>query len=203
MKRNNHMKIIGITGGVGAGKTQVLSYIEAHYKCRIIRADEAAHLLYEPGQVCYQNLVELLGSNILNKDGSIDKAKMAAAIFSDRKLLEEVNKIVHPEVKRYILEQIAYEKEKKEADYFFIEAALLIEEHYDEIVDELWYVHSDVAVREKRLIEYRHYSTQKIADIMKGQLSEAEFREHCQAVITNNGNLEETYRQINEYLSKD
>lgn len=203
MKQSKRMKIIGITGGVGAGKTQVLSYIGAHYRCRIIRADEAAHLLYEPGQVCHQKLVGLLGNSILDKDGLIDKAKMAAVIFSDKKLLEEVNKIVHPEVKRYILGQIAYEREKKEADYFFIEAALLIEEHYDEIVDELWYVHSDVAVREKRLVEHRNYSTQKIADIMKGQLSEAEFRAHCQAVITNNGDLEETYRQINEYLSKD
>ena len=51
------MKIIGITGGVGAGKTQILKYIEEHYSCRIIRADEAAHLLEEPGQECYEQLV--------------------------------------------------------------------------------------------------------------------------------------------------
>ena len=108
------MKIIGITGGVGAGKTQVLSYIDQHYRCRIIRADEAAHLLYEPGQECYDRLVGLLGDTILRLDGSIDKPKMAAAIFGDRALLEGVNKIVHPAVKQYILEQIAYEKEKNE-----------------------------------------------------------------------------------------
>ncbi len=55
------MKIIGITGGVGAGKTQVLSYISEHYKCRIIRADEAAHVLYGKGQECHEKLVALLG----------------------------------------------------------------------------------------------------------------------------------------------
>lgn len=194
------MKIIGITGGVGAGKTQVLSYIDQHYRCRIIRADEAAHLLYEPGQECYDRLVELLGDAILRPDGSIDKAKMAAAIFGDRTLLEGVNKIVHPAVKKYILEQIAYEKDKKEVDYFFIEAALLIEEHYDQIVDELWYIHSDAAVREKRLAENRNYSAQKTADIMKGQLSEEEFRKHCKVVISNNGDLEETYQQIRNIM---
>ncbi|MDE7415020.1 MAG: dephospho-CoA kinase [Lachnospiraceae bacterium] len=194
------MKIIGITGGVGAGKTQVLSYIEAHYRCRVIRADEAAHLLYKPGQECYQRLVGLLGQSILNKDSTIDKAKMAGIIFQDQKLLEGVNKIVHPAVKKYILEQIAYEREKGEADYFFIEAALLIEEQYDQIADELWYVHSDAAIREQRLAKRRHYSAQKIADIMRGQLSEAEFRRHCKIVISNNGDLEETYKQIKHIM---
>lgn len=194
------MRIIGITGGVGAGKTQVLLYIDQHYKCRIIRADEAAHLLYEPGQECYKKLVVLLGDSILCADGSIDKKKMAATIFTDRTLLESVNQIVHPAVKQYILQQIAYEKEKNEVDYFFIEAALLIEEHYDQIVDELWYIHSDAAVREKRLAENRNYSAQKTADIMKGQLSEEEFRKHCRVVIVNNGDLEETYQQIRNIM---
>ena len=125
---------------------------------------------------------------------------MAGIIFQDQKLLEGVNKIVHPAVKKYILEQIAYEREKGEADYFFIEAALLIEEQYDQIADELWYVHSDAAVREQRLAKSRHYSTQKIADIMRGQLSEAEFKEHCKIVISNNGDLEETYKQIKHIM---
>lgn len=194
------MKIIGITGGVGAGKTKVLSYIEAHYRCRIIRADEAAHLLYEPGQDCHRKLVGLLGQQILDADGAIDKQKMAGIIFQDQKLLEGVNRIVHPAVKEYILKQIAEEREKGEADYFFIEAALLIEEQYDKIADELWYIHSDAAVRERRLVESRHYSAQKTAGIMRGQLSEAEFRKHCKVVISNNGDLEETYKQIKDIM---
>lgn len=194
------MKIIGITGGVGAGKTKILSYIGTHYRCRIIRADEAAHRLYEPGQECYQRLVELLGQEILNADGTIHKGKMAALIFGDKRLLDGVNKVIHPAVKKYILSQITYEKEKGEADYFFIEAALLIEEHYDQIVDEMWYVHSDAALREERLTTGRQYSAQKTADIMKGQLSEEEFRKHCKVVISNNGSLEETYEQINHIM---
>ncbi len=80
------MKIIGITGGVGAGKTKVLSYIEEQFSCRVIKADEAAHKLYEPGQMCYQKLVALLGQEILNADNTIDKLKMATAIFGPSKL---------------------------------------------------------------------------------------------------------------------
>ena len=77
------MKVIGITGGVGAGKTQVLSYIEEHYSCRVLRADEAAHLLEQPGQACYEQLVKLLGKDILQGE-QIDKQKMAAVIFQDK-----------------------------------------------------------------------------------------------------------------------
>ena len=88
------MKVIGITGGIGAGKTDVLSYIGAHYRCRIIRADEVAHLLYEPGQECHERLVGLLGQDILNVDGTINRARMAEIIFSDKSLLEKVNALL-------------------------------------------------------------------------------------------------------------
>ncbi len=194
------MLIIGITGGVGAGKTQVLSYIEKHYKCRVIRADEAAHLLYEKGQECYSALVELLGERILNDNSDIDKQRMAEIIFNDKMLLSGVNAIIHPAVKKYIMEQIAYERARNEADYFFIEAALLIEERYDLIADELWYIHSDEAVRKERLYKSRQYSKEKASDIMKGQLGEAEFRKHCQRIIINNGDWADTCKQIDNIM---
>ncbi len=194
------MIVIGITGGVGAGKTQVLSYIEAHYRCRVIRADEAAHLLEQRGKPCYERLIGLLGEAILDKDKNIDRQKMAEAIFKNKNLLEQVNAIIHPEVKKYILQEIDYERKKGEADFFFIEAALLIEERYDLIADELWYIHADKHVRRQRLMRDRHYSAQKADSIMEKQLSEAEFRKHCRRSITNNGNIEETYRQIRDLM---
>lgn len=190
------MKIIGITGGVGAGKTQVLSYIEQHYKCRIIRADEAAHLLYRKGEECYNALISLLGKQILTDTGDIDKKKMAELIFKNKTLLENVNSIVHPAVKKYILEEISKETKEGKNDYFFIEAALLIEERYDRIVDEMWYIYSDAETRRERLKISRNYSDDKITGIMSGQLSEEDFLRSCQHVISNNGNLEDTYKQI-------
>lgn len=194
------MRIIGITGGVGAGKTEILSYIETHYRCRVLRADEAAHRLEEPHQPCYDSLVALLGEGILKEDKTIDRGKMAAVIFADKEILQQVNAIIHPQVKRYILDEIARERERGAVDYFFIEAALLIEEHYDLIVDELWYIHADEAVRRQRLADSRHYSDSKISEIIRGQLGEADFRKHCQVVITNNGNIEDTYQQITKIM---
>lgn len=197
------MKIIGITGGVGAGKSKVLSFIEENYKARIIRADEAAHMLEKPGHECYDKLVSLLGEGVLSEDGTINKLKMAEIIFSDKDVLAKVNGIIHPEVKRYIIEEIKREKEEGKLDYFFIEAALLIEERYDLIVDELWYIYASEEVRRQRLKETRNYSEEKITSIMRGQLSEEEFRKACKHVILNNGDLEETYSQIKKCLGEE
>lgn len=196
------MMTIGITGGVGAGKSQVLTYIEENYNCKVIRADEVAHLLEEPGHKCYERIVAFLGTDILQEDKTIDKRKMAAAIFSDEKKLIAINEILHPEVKTYILEQIHQESEKQEIEFLFVEAALLIEEHYDEILDEIWYIHADAEVRSKRLMESRQYSAEKIADIMGKQLSEEEFRKHCSVVIVNNDDLAVTYKQIDEVMGE-
>lgn len=194
------MKVIGVTGGVGAGKSKVLKYIEEHYSCEIIRADEAAHMLEQPGERCYEELVALLGEDILQEDGQIQKNRMAEKIFSNIALLQKVNEIIHPAVKLYICKRIAEERSIERVDYFFIEAALLIEEHYDQIVDELWYIHTDAEIRAKRLAETRNYSSEKIKDIMSKQLTEEEFRKHCKVVIINNNDLEETYRQIDKAM---
>ena len=194
------MRIIGITGGVGAGKSMLLAYIESHYSCRVIYADLAAKKLQEKGSDCYDQLVRLLGESVLCADGSIDKRKMAQRIFEDAQLLSAVNAILHPAVKHYILAQIEKEQTAGRVDYFFIEAALLIEEHYDEICDELWYIYAEENARRRRLKDARGYEETKTDAIMKSQLAEEQFRRHCQVVIDNSGMPDEAYAQIDRQL---
>lgn len=194
------MRIIGITGGVGAGKSELLHYIETHYKSRILLADQVANDLKLPGAICYEPLVAILGKDVLCEDGTIDKAKMAQIIFHDEGKLALVNALIHPAVKRYILEEIEKEAAKREVEYFFIEAALLIEEHYEAIVEELWYIYADEAVRAERLRKSRQYSEDRIKSIMAGQLPEQEFRNRCQFVIDNSTTLEEAYLQIDHKM---
>lgn len=194
------MKIIGITGGVGAGKTHILSYIENKYKARVIRTDEAAEFVRTPGHEGYQKIVEFLGTEILNEDKTINKNKMAAIIFTDSEKLKKINEIMHPAVNRYVAEEIELERRKNEKEYFFIESALLIENHYDEICDELWYIDTRAEVRRERLKQTRGYSDEKISDIMRRQLSEEEFKKHCQVILDNNGKKEDVYQQIDENM---
>ena len=194
------MRLIGVTGGVGAGKSQVLSYINEHYKCRIYLADEVAHLVKVKGEDCYYELVSLLGEDILQEDGEINKSAMAAKIFADDALLEQVNEIVHPQVRIYLEKRIREAQEDVDTEIMFIEAALLIEAGYKELVDELWYIYADVEVRKKRLMSSRGYSEEKVHQIMEAQLSEEVFRKECDFVIDNSGTLADSYRQIRKKL---
>lgn len=201
MKPNNDkMLFVGITGGVGAGKSEILKYIKEHYKCEIYLADEVAHLVKMPGTECFTKLVELLGEDIVAIDGQIDKAVMAGKIFADAKVLKQVNEIVHPAVKEYLLARLQDAKENAEVELFFVEAALLIEAGYGALVDEMWYIYATEEVRRKRLQSARGYSEEKIADIMKNQLSEDLFRENCDFMIDNSGELTDSYRQIDKKL---
>lgn len=196
------MRIIGFTGGAGSGKTQVLAYIKEKYHCRVILADEVAHKVKEPGQECYEALVKLLGTEILSPDGQIDRAAMAEKIFAEDELLREVNELIHPAVKKYILAVIEQAHREEALDFLFIEAALLIEDGYENIVDELWYIYAAEPVRRARLKAFRAYSEEKIASILEKQLSEEEYRKHCKVVIDNSGSLAHTYRQVNGKLEE-
>lgn len=201
------MKTIGITGGVGSGKTALISYIRGKYNCRIILADEAAHKIKEPGQVCYDRLVALLTEEVLAKDGTIDNQKMAARIFASKELLQQVDDIIHPAVKELIQHSIEEERTLNRYDFLFIEAALLIEGGYLEILDEIWYIYAGEEIRRERLRVSRGYSEDKMDAIMSSQLSEEEFRKHCSVVIDNSGVPELAYKQIDrkleEYLCQD
>lgn len=141
-----------------------------------------------------------MGKDVLGYDGYIDKKKMAEKIFADHVLLEKVNDIIHPAVTEYILNLKAEEMKKGEKDYFFIEAALLIECGYRAYTDEMWYIYASEDVRRKRLRDSRGYSDKKIDSIIGTQLSEENFKKGCDRMIDNSGNLKETYRQIDRLM---
>ena len=194
------MRFIGITGGVGAGKTEILKYIQKHYKCEIYLADEAAHKVMKAGTDCFQKLVLLLGPDIVGDDGEINKGAMAQKIFGDERLLLKVNELVHPAVKDYIQKRYDEASANPEVELFFVEAALLIEAGYKQVVDEMWYIYASTEVRSKRLWEYRGYTQEKIQSIMENQLSEEEFRQASDFILDNSGSLAEVYSQIDKKL---
>lgn len=194
------MKFIGITGGIGAGKSEILSYIKNHYKCEIYLADEVAHEVKKAGTKCFEKLVCLLGEDVVGTDGEINKAVMAEKIFNDASLLEKVNAIIHPAVKDFLLAKYHIANANGVVELFFVEAALLIETGYKAIVDEMWYVYAREEVRVNRLKSARGYSDEKIQLIMNNQLSEQEFRNSSDFVIDNSDSLQSSYEQIDKKL---
>lgn len=195
------MRFIGITGGVGAGKSAILNYLEEQYHVKIMLADEIAEELMQPGKACYPKLQEIFrGDEVFFPNGVINRPAMAAVMFSDDTKRDAVNALVHPAVKLYVIKKCEEERRRGELDYLILEAALLIEEHYDEICDELWYIYTSKENRKKRLTESRGYTNQKVEQIFASQLSEEEYRRKCVKVIDNNGTTEETIAQLKKVI---
>ena len=195
------MKVIGVTGGVGAGKSEVLGYIAEHWNATVVEADEVGYLVMRPGKACYSAIVDLFGTEIVKEDQTLDREQIAKIVFEDKEMLAKMNGIVHPAVKEYIKKAIKREEEN-ETNIFIVEAALLIEDKYDEICDELWYIYTDEAVRRERLKSSRHYTDEKITRMIASQPVEEVFRKACTVVIDNSGDFEATKRQIGDRLNK-
>lgn len=195
------MKFIGITGGVGAGKSAILDYLKNKPDTKVMLADEIAHELMVPGTQCYDRLRAEFGTeDIYQKDGFFDRIKLAQVIFSDDEKRKKLNGIVHPAVRKYVIGQAAYERKEGKIKLLVLEAALLIEEHYDEICDELWYIYTSEENRRIRLKKQRNYSDEKIDEIFKSQLTDEKFRKACRVVIDNNGTIEAAAAQIEAAL---
>ena len=195
------MKFIGITGGVGAGKSAILDYLKNKPDTKVMLADEIAHELMVPGTQCYDRLrAEFGAEDIYQKDGYFDRIKLAQVIFSDDEKRKKLNGIVHPAVRKYVIGQAAYERKEGKIKLLVLEAALLIEEHYDEICDELWYIYTSEENRRIRLKKQRNYSDEKIDEIFKSQLTDEKFRKACRVVIDNNGTIEAAAAQIEAAL---
>lgn len=198
------MKFIGLTGGVGAGKTTVLKAMKQMQRVRILIADEIAHEQMEPGTKCYKQLHEVFGDcDIWRADGSIHRPKLAELLFSDEEKRRMLNGIVHPAVKEYILGEVEKERQKGYVAYVILEAALLIEDHYDTLCDELWYVYASEEIRKKRLMADRGYSEQKVAQIFGAQLSDETYRKYCTVVINNDRDEQYVLQQLKLYMSEE
>lgn len=191
------MKIIGITGGVGSGKSSILKYLEEVYQATVIQADEVGRLVQQAGNEAYESIVADFGHEVVGEDGELNRGYIAQLIYSDEAKRQLMNDIVHPIVKNYILDQIEIERAYG-TSYVIIEAAILIESKLAEICDEVWYIYADEDIRIDRLMKSRGYSKEKCRAIMASQLSENDFRNYCKVCIDNSLSPEYSYKQIDE-----
>ena len=194
------MKTIGITGGVGSGKSAILGYLAEHYPCRVLYADELTAKMQKKGGKCYEAMARMFGPEYLLPDGELDRAKIGGRVFGNPEALKALNDLIHPIVVEEIKRQIKEAGSKENTEFFFLEAALLIETGFDKICDELWYIYARREVRIKRLEESRGYTPERSAQMMERQLPEEVFRKYCQVVIDNSGTLEESISQIRGIL---
>lgn len=194
--------VIGITGGVGCGKSTVLDILKEKYQASIIEADKVGHIVMEYKNIAYEKIKALFGEGIIdNSKGvpAINRQALAEIVFKDEEKLKELNGIIHPAVKEYIRNFVEVQKNTG-TKYIVVEAALLIEAGYRDICDCYCYVYANETIRKERLMSSRGYTEEKTNSIMKNQLSENSFKKECEYIIDNNGDYHSLCAEIGKVL---
>lgn len=195
--------ILGITGGIGSGKSTVLHMLKDEFGANIYIADEYGHMAFLPEYPSYKTIVEMFGGGILDECGGIDREKLATIVYRDNKKLELLNSIVHPFVWNQIETDIEKNEQKKDKNILHvIESAILIEAGYEKICDKVWGILAPMDVRIQRLVESRGYTEEKARQIMKQQMSEWELKSRCDAVIENDGDIAFLRKQLEKLLGR-
>lgn len=195
------MKIIGLTGNIASGKTEVAKIFK-ELGAKIIDADRIAREVVEPGERAWQEIVEEFGRDILESDGSINRKKLGAIVFNDDKKREQLNRIAHPRIMTKIIEAI--DKYKKEnAKIVIIEAALIVETGgLLNLIDELIVVSADEETQIKRIMTRDGLQRDEALSRIKSQLPMPEKTKHATYIIDNSGSLRETRKQVEEIWEK-
>ena len=193
------MFVIGLTGGIGTGKSEV-SRLLGELGAEVIQADKVAHEAYEPGTPGWREVVEAFGEGVLDADGRIDRKRLGGIVFDDEQAREMLNGIVHPIVRRLLEERIAT-LEREGTRVAVIEVPLLVEaikqqSRWTRLLDEIWVV---IAPEDQAVARVRARSgldEKAIKARIGSQATERERIEFADAVIDNSGSLEELRRQV-------
>lgn len=163
--------VIGITGGVGSGKSTVLKEIKNLIDCDLLLTDDIAKKLQEPNQISYLKIIECFGKSILNEDNTINRNKLSKIVFSDKDKLNCLNNITHPYVIEYVKNYIKLHKDNN----IILESALLLETDLKDFCDSIWFIYVSENTRKERLKLNRNYTDNKINRMIKSQKDESFF----------------------------
>lgn len=196
MTRTKKVKVIGITGQVGSGKSTVAQVMRDEFGAYLLNTDQIAHDLMAKGGISYELIVSHFGCRILDEAQEIDRKVLGQIVFENPRELEELNAMVHPFVMNVVMDEISRYCAEHDKGSILVETAILIESGYMEICDEVWYVRTSDAVRRQRLKESRGYTDEKIDSILANQLSDEEILKHNVKIFQNDAGIEEIKAQI-------
>lgn len=174
------MIVVGLTGGIGSGKTTILNYFKS-FGVPVYIADDEAKALMNRSKVIKKKLIALFGEAAY-KAGTLNRSYLSSKIFSDKTLLAKMNAIVHPKVASHFKRWL----KKQNAPYVIKEAAIIFEHNQDKQYHYIITVVADENLRIKRVVKRDNTSIEKVKNIIKNQLSDAEKIKKSDFVITNN-----------------
>jgi dephospho-CoA kinase len=189
--------VIGLTGGIGTGKSTVTQMLE-ELGMVVIDADQIGHQIYQPDLPAWHEIVHTFGPEVLNADRTINRQALGKLVFADPEALRTLNRIVHPKMFDRMVELIAAMRAHGSMKAIGVEAAVLIEANWMDLMDQVWVVVASEAAVVDRLAKQRHLSPEQAHTRIAAQISNDERLKHADVVIRNDGSLEEVRHAVQQ-----
>lgn len=190
------MRAIGITGGIGTGKTEVATLLEA-LGAEVIDADLVAHETYAPGTEGFSEVVAEFGESVLTAAGQVDRRRLAEIVFDDRAALERLEDIVHPRARAAVAGKLNSMRERR-VEAAVLVAPLLKEAGWTDLVDEVWVTVAEADTVTERVGRRDGLSPDAVRARIEAQASDEERLAYADAVVHNDGGLDELRERVTE-----
>jgi dephospho-CoA kinase len=194
------MFVIGLTGGIGTGKSTVASILEAQ-GAPILNADLVGHEVYLPGRPAYHEIIEAFGKDVVADDGTIDRKRLGPIVFADPRNLARLNAITHSRMKGMMREKLV-DLEKQGYEVAVLEAALLLEAKWDDLADEIWVTVTEPEIAAQRVAERSGLAREQVMERIRSQMTNEERKKRANVVIDTNGDMASTEKQALEHWEK-
>lgn len=192
------MKIVGLTGGISSGKSTVSSYLK-QLKIPVIDADEVARKVVEPNSQGAREIRKTFGSDVFEEDGSLNRQKLGALIFSNTENRQKLDDLLQPLIKIMILDEIEEYRQKGE-NMIVLDLPLLFEKQYEELCEEIIVVYVPRELQLERLMKRNQYTKQEALSRIDSQLSIEEKRKRATVLLDNQGTIQQLYQQVEQWL---
>ncbi len=191
------MKVIGLTGGIGSGKSTVTEYLKT-LDIHVIDADQIGRQVVEVGKPALEEIRDAFGEEVLLKDGSLNREALGEIVFASKDALAQLNSITLNKIK----DEINMQLEKCTKPIVFIDAAILIETNLHELVDEVWLISISESLQIKRVKERNQMDERLIKDRIDSQMTNKSREKYAHVVIENEGSIEELYRKVKKEVER-
>jgi dephospho-CoA kinase len=194
------MIVIGLTGGIASGKSTVAKML-SDLGAVVIDADKVGHEAFQPRSEAWHKVVAAFGKDILGKNDEIDRGKLAKLVFNDSKALKRLNSIMHPLMHRMVERKLEVLRSQGVA-VVVLEATLLVEAKWTDLVDQVWVTISPEATVVSRLVGHKNFTEEQAEARVKSQTPISQRAKHADVVIDNNSDLETLRKQVKEFWRK-
>ena len=194
------MIVIGLTGGIASGKSTAAEQLREN-GAHVIDADRLGHRVYEPGSPGFQKVVNEFGHDLVAADGSINRQVLGGKVFGDPAQMKRLTDIAWPEIRRMAAEEIEAERERGTA-VVVLEAAVLIEAEWTDLVDQVWVVYVKPEIARERLMARNNLSAEAAQARIDSQLSNKDRLALADVKIENSESLEELTKKVDARWKK-